>query len=136
MIGLSGSTTGSSAVVSSSGFSGFLDADVWESVLVAVLLGALRPVFESESTACSSAGFLDAVCLEADADFLETVFQGGDLRRFFGDVFGGVQRHMQQDSYPITFCQCNSCLVDCMAWNASCFSAGRSAGGSASWKKG
>ena len=119
-----------------SGFSGFLDADVWESVLVAVLRGALRPVFESESTADSSAGFLDAVCMGADSDFLETVFQGGDLRRFFGDAFGGVQRLMQQDLYPITFCQCNSCLVDCMAWNALCFSSGRSAGGSASWKKG
>ena len=70
---------GSSAVVSSSGFLGLLDADVWESVLVAVLRGALRPVFESESTAGSSTGFLDAVLLDVDTDFLECVFRGGDL---------------------------------------------------------
>ena len=75
---------GSSAVFSSSGFSGFLDADVWESVLLAGLRGVLRHVFESESTAGSSTVFLDAVLLDADTDFLECVFGGGYLQRCFG----------------------------------------------------
>ena len=128
MIGLSGSKTGTSAVVSSSGFSGFLDADVWESVLVAVLRGVLRGVLESKSTTVCSAGFLDAGFSESVLGDVLGSGLGGDLGFGLRNFFGGVERYMQQNSYPIPCCHCASCLVACLT--------GSSAGDSASWKKG
>ena len=96
MIGLSKSTTGSSA-----GFldAGFLDADFLD-------VGFLDAGF-------SDAGFLESVLGDVLGSVLGSVLRG-DLGSGLRDVSGGIERYMQQNSYPIPFCHCNSCLVDCL----------------------
>ena len=84
-------------------FFGLLDADVWESVLVADLWSVLRHIFESKLTAGSSAGFLDAVLLDADTDFLECVFWGGDLRLCFWRCFWRRRKTHATEFVPYSF---------------------------------
>ena len=61
---------------------------------------------------------------EADAGFLESVFWEVTGKVVCEIFFGGVERYMQQNSCPIPFCHCNSCMVDSVTWNAACFPTG------------